>query len=327
MHPSRRHFISSGLGLGLGTLLPPQVLAQSFPSKTVRIVVGFPPGGGADYAARTISIAFAKALGQQVYIENKAGANGSIGATSVVRADPDGHTILVSTSGAIVLNPTLIKPSPYDPVQDLAAVGRMLTNTTTFVANPSVPGKNMRELIEWSRAQNKPLVIASSGNGSIPHMAIELLAASAKIQVVHVPYRGAGPALTDVMGGQVQCFVADMPVVLSQINAGRVRAMGVASDARSPVLPELQTLAEQGFPGTTADNWYGMFAPAKTPKDVVQKLNAALLAALGDATVQSQLKASGVLATPSTPDELARLVQAEVPRWKKLIDDKRITLE
>lgn len=325
MNMTRRHLGALTLGITGMTQIP--AFAQAYPNKSIRIVVGFPPGGGADFAARTISTAFAKALGQTVYIENKAGANGSIGGSTIAKGTADGYSVLVSTSGAIVLNPSLIKPAPYDSNRDLAPIGKILTNLSTFVANPAVKGQNMRELVEWSKKNKAPISIASSGVGSIPHMAIELLATVSGAKIVHVPYKGAGPAMTDTIGGQVDCFVGDVSVVLPQIKAGRIRAMGVASAARSPSLSDVPTLIEQGFPGTLADNWYGMFAPANTPAAIVEKLNDALRIALQDPEVLGTIRAAGGIATPSSPQELGQLVRTDILRWKKIIDEKTITLD
>ena len=300
------------------------VHAQDFPTRPIRMVIAFPPGGPTDFVGRLVAEKMKDLLGQPVIIENKAGANGAIGADFVAKAEPDGHTIFLTTVGAVAITPGMRNDLPYDSLRDFAPVSLVVRNTTVLVVKPDHPAKDAKALA--ASAQEKPNAIpfASTGVGSMPHLALELYQASAKVRFLHVPYRGAAPALTDLLGGQVQAMFADAPVLMPQITSGKVRPLGAAADRRNPKLPDVPTLTEQGFPDTYADNWYGMLAPAKTPPAVLAKLNKAVSDALYDPTVKQNLIDSGAIPAPTTQAEFGALLKEELARWTKIVREKGI---
>lgn len=298
--------------------------AQDFPTRPIRMVIAFPPGGPTDFVGRLVAEKMKDLLGQPVIIENKAGANGAIGADFVAKAEPDGHTIFLTTVGAVAITPGMRNDLPYDSLRDFAPVSLVVRNTTVLVVKPDHPAKDAKALA--ASAQEKPNTIpfASTGVGSMPHLALELFQASAKVKFLHVPYRGAAPALTDLLGGQVQAMFADAPVLMPQITAGKVRPLGAAADRRNPKLPEVPTLTEQGFPDTYADNWYGMLAPAKTPPAVLAKLNKAVADALNDPAVKEKLINSGAIPAPTSQAEFGKILKEELERWTKIVREKGI---
>lgn len=300
------------------------VHAQDFPTRPIRMVIAFPPGGPTDFVGRLVAEKMKDLLGQPVIIENKAGANGAIGADFVAKAEPDGHTIFLTTVGAVAITPGMRNDLPYDSLRDFAPVSLVVRNTTVLVVKPDHPAKDAKALA--ASAQEKPNAIpfASTGVGSMPHLALELYQASAKVRFLHVPYRGAAPALTDLLGGQVQAMFADAPVLMPQITSGKVRPLGAAADRRNPKLPDVPTLTEQGFPDTYADNWYGMLAPAKTPPAVLAKLNKAVSDALNDPSVKQKLIDSGAIPAPTTQAEFGALLKEELARWTKIVREKGI---
>lgn len=298
--------------------------AQDFPTRPIRMVIAFPPGGPTDFVGRLIAEKMKDLLGQPIIIENKAGANGAIGADFVAKAEPDGHTIFLTTVGAVAITPGMRNDLPYDTMRDFAPVSLVVRNTTVLVVKPDHPAKDAKMLA--ASAQEKPNTIpfASTGVGSMPHLALELYQASAKVKFLHVPYRGAAPALTDLLGGQVQALFADAPVLMPQITAGKVKPLAAAADRRNPKLPDVPTLAEQGFPDTVADNWYGMLAPAKTPPAVLAKLNKAVADTLNDPAVKEKLVNSGAIPAPTSQAEFGKILKDELDRWTKIVRDKGI---
>jgi len=300
------------------------VQAQDFPTRPIRMVIAFPPGGPTDFVGRLIAEKMKDLLGQPIIIENKAGANGAIGADFVAKAEPDGHTIFLTTVGAVAITPGMRNDLPYDTMRDFAPVSLVVRNTTVLVVKPDHPAKDAKVLA--ASAQEKPNTIpfASTGVGSMPHLALELYQASAKVKFLHVPYRGAAPALTDLLGGQVQALFADAPVLMPQITAGKVKPLAAAADRRNPKLPDVPTLAEQGFPDTVADNWYGMLAPAKTPPAVLAKLNKAVADTLNDPAVKDKLIASGAIPAPTSQAEFGKILKEELDRWTRIVRDKGI---
>jgi tripartite-type tricarboxylate transporter receptor subunit TctC len=298
--------------------------AQDFPTRPIRMVIAFPPGGPTDFVGRLVAEKMKDLLGQPVIIENKAGANGAIGADFVAKAEPDGHTIFLTTVGAVAITPGMRTDLPYDPVRDFAPVSLVVRNTTVLVVKPDHPAKDAKVLAAAAKEKPDTIPFASTGVGSMPHLALELYQASAKVKFLHVPYRGAAPALTDLLGGQVQAMFADAPVLMPQITSGKVKPLGAAADRRNPKLPDVPTLTEQGFPDTYADNWYGMLAPAKTPPAVLAKLNKAVADALNDPSVKQKLIDSGAIPAPTTQAEFGNLLKEELGRWTKIVRDKGI---
>ncbi|MEA2930224.1 MAG: hypothetical protein QOG38_2652 [Hyphomicrobiales bacterium] len=298
--------------------------AQDYPARTIRMVVAFPAGGPTDFVARLLADKLKTILGQSVIIENKPGANAAIGADYVAKSEPDGYTLFFTTSSAVAINPRLRADLPYDPVRDFAPVTRLVFTREVLVVAANAPVKTARELVELARARNGGLPMASTGVGSLPHLALELFQQSAGIKVVHVPYRGAAPAVTDIIGGQVMGGFLDLPVVMPQVIGGTLRVLGTGSAKRDEALPDVPTLDEQGYREVYADNWYALFAPARTPPAVIAKLNGAYAAALNDAEVARKLLAVGAIPAPSTPEELTELLKAELTRWGKIIRERGI---
>jgi tripartite-type tricarboxylate transporter receptor subunit TctC len=302
----------------------PYAAAQDYPNKTVRLVVAFPAGGPTDFVARVLADKLKSLLGQNVIVENKAGANAAIGAEYVAKSEPDGHTLFLSTSGAIVINPHMRANLPYDPVRDFAPVTLVVNTKEVLVVRTDTPMKSAPDLVALAKSRPDGIAMASTGVGSPPHLALELFKGSSGANVLHVPYRGAAPAVTDVVGGQVHAMFADLPVLMPQIRGGTLRPIGVGSKQRAAVLPDVPTLDEQGIKDVYADNWYALFAPAKTPAPVVAKINAAVTAALNDPELNKKLIDAGADPSPGTPAQLADFVKSELERWGKVIKEKNI---
>ena len=302
----------------------PAALAQGLPNKPIHILIAFPAGGPTDFVGRLVGDKVKDILGQTIIIENKPGANGAIGADYVAKAQPDGTTLFLTTVGAVAITPHMRKDLPYDTLRDFAPVTLVVRNTTILVVRSDSPIKTAKEFVAMAKAKNGDLPLASTGVGSTTHLAFELFASSAGFKYVHVPYRGAAPALTDLLGGQVQGFYADAPVLMPQIKAGKVTALGAASGARNPKLPDVPTLAEQGYPNTSSDNWYGLLAPAKTPPAVIAKLNDAFAKAINDPVVKQKLIDSGAVPVADSPEQFGKFLKEELERWGKLVRDKGI---
>ena len=301
-----------------------QEKTPELPSRPIRMVVAFPAGGPTDFVARLLADKLKPLIGRTVIVENRAGANGAIGAEYVARAEPDGTTLFLTTVGAVAVTPHLMAKLAYDPIRDFAPITLVVRNTTILVVKPDLPVASARELAALAGRAPGRIAIASTGNGSMPHLALELYQASAGVKFLHVPYRGAAAALSDVLGGQVQGLFADTLVVLSQIQAGQIRPLGAASADRNAALPQVPTLAEQGFPDTSADNWYGLLAPARTPAPIVAKLHDAVAAALAAPDMRDQLIRSGAVPAATSTAEFAQLLRDELERWGRVVREKNI---
>lgn len=295
--------------------------------RPVRLIVAFAPGGPVDFVARTLADAFGRALGRPVIVENKPGANGAIGAMETLRAEPDGSTIWITSVGAAAINPALYEKLPYDMQRDFAPVSLVVNNVEVFVTAATNPATDAADFVQRARAGKVPLPIASSGTGSIPHLALLQLQEATRLEWVHVPFNGMAPALTNLLGGQVAGVFADVPAVMSQIRAGKLKALGMASPARHPGLPEVRTFQEMGFPAVDTNNWYAFFVSARTPRPVIDALNAATRRALADPVVSGRLLQSGAEPRATSPEEMAALLRADTEKWAALIRSRNIRLE
>jgi tripartite-type tricarboxylate transporter receptor subunit TctC len=296
-------------------------VAQS--AAPVRIVIAFPPGGPVDFVARILAEGLAKELNAVVIVDNKPGGNGAVSAQAVIASKPDGNTLWLSSAGAAAINPSLYQSLSYK-MSDLAPVSLVVDNVEVLVTQPSNPARNAADLVAQSKQKSDPVPIASSGVGSMPHLAMELLAANTGANLMHVPYKGAAPAITDVMGGQVAGFFGDIPGLIGQVKAGKLKPLGIAAPKRSGALPDVPTLEEQGIMGVESNNWYALFVPAKTPGARVDELNAAVRKVLTSEPYRTRLAESGAEPKPSTPAELAALVTADTAKWGKIIKEKGI---
>jgi tripartite-type tricarboxylate transporter receptor subunit TctC len=313
-----RRLLRGALALCMLTTLAPAALAQpgKWPEKPVRLVVPFAPGGGTDIVARMIAARLSEEFGQQFVVDNRAGAGGTIGAEIVARATADGYTVaFVSTSYAT--NPALYK-LPYDPIKGIAPIGLLAAGALIVALHPSVKATNLKEFIELVRAKPGALNYGSTGTGGFTHLATELFVQLTRTEMQHVPYKGTGPAMADLLGGQIQLMFASSPASLPQIKAGKLRGIAVTSEKRVPAAPDLPAIAEL-VPGYDATLWYAMWAPAGTPKEIVSRLNAALGRILKLPDVIDRLRADGVEPAHGTPDEFAALLAREIARWARVV--------
>jgi len=297
--------------------------AQAYPTRPVRVVIAFPPGGPTDFVGRLVTDKMSAELGQRVYIENRPGAAGTVGADNVAKADPDGYSLFLTTSGAVTIAPH-IQSVPYDPLRDFAPIALVTKVTEVLVVTPKLGIKTVKELVALAKEKPGAVSFASTGIGSPPHLAQELLDVSAGVKFLHVPYRGAAPALTDLLGGQVQVLAADLPVLIAQIQAGTLVPIGAAADKRDALLPDVPTLAEQGYANTEASNWYALLAPAKTPPAVIAKLNKAVDDALNDPEVHDKLVKAGATPVGGTPEALGAFMKSEYEKWGKVVAERGI---
>jgi tripartite-type tricarboxylate transporter receptor subunit TctC len=311
----------------LSLLLPVSLAAaQDFPNKQIRLIVPFPAGGPNDIIARVIGQRMSELLKQPVLIDNRGGQGGAFGTDAVAKAKPDGYTIAISSAGALAISPSMEKVG-YDTLKDLQPVTLIATVPEMLVVATNVPAKNMDELIALAKAQPGKLNFASSGPGSLPHLAGELLKLTAKIDIVHVPYRGAAPAINDLLGQQVQMTFLDLPVILPQIRAGALRAIAIGSPERAATAMEVPTTAEAGMPDLRIENWYGMVAPAGTPQPIIAILNRAAIEATRDPSVREKLAVQGLTLIGDTPEHFRGFIDTETRKWAAVIKDAGIATE
>ena len=301
--------------------------AQVYPSKPLRVVVPFPAGGPTDIVARLLAPKLTELMGQQVIVENRAGANGLIGVDHVAKSAPDGYTMAMTTASPVAISPAVYPKMPFDTLRDLATVTLATTTPELFVVHPSVPARSVKELIALARARRGELNVASTGSGSLPHLALELLKVATRADVVHVPYNGAAPAVAALVGGQVHGMFADLPVLLPHVQSGKLRALAVASPKRAGLLPDLPTMTEQGLPGVEAVNWYGVVVPAATPREIVARLNEGLVKALADPSLREKLSARGAEPVGNAPDQFGAYLRADLARWAKLARTTNIKVD
>ena len=303
------------------------VHAQAWPAKPVRFISPFAPGGGADITSRVIAQKLAETLGQQVLVDNRGGAGGMIGVDLGAKAPPDGYTMVLGTIGPIAINPSLYAKMPYDPVKDLVPVTLAADALNVLVVHPTLPVKNVKELIALARARPGQLYFGSSGPGATDHLAGELFNMLTGTKMVHVPYKGGAPAMLDLMSGNIQLIFATVSTSIGQIKGGKIRALGMTGTKRFVLMPELPTIAQAGVPGFAVNNWYGVFVPAGTSKEIVARLNAEIVKVLNMPDAKQRLLESGIEATPSTPEQFAAYIQSETKKWAKVVKDANVKVE
>ncbi|MGO4197150.1 Bug family tripartite tricarboxylate transporter substrate binding protein [Rhizobium sp. YAF28] len=323
---TRRMSLALGLGL-LAAATGTAASAQSFPDRSITMIVPFAAGGSTDVVARIVAQKMSEDLGQQVIVQNVAGAGGNLGADNVARAAPDGYTILMGTVATHALNPLILKSTPYDAEKDFAPISLLVVVPNVLVVNPELPAKNVQELIALLKADPDKYSYASSGNGTPLHLSGELFKSMAGVNMQHIPYKGAGPALNDVIGNQVPIMFDNLPSSSSHIKAGTLRALAVTTAERASSFPDIPTIAESGIPGYETYTWNALFAPANTPADVITRLNASAKKALTDPAVAERMKEFSATIVGSTPEELGAHVKAELAKWKPVVDGAHIQME
>ena len=317
----RREFIkiTGGVAVTWPLAAHAQLPAIDYPTRPITLVVPYAPGGGNDVLARGVAEPMSKTLGQRIVIENHGGAGGSIGTRQVAAAAADGYTLGLGGTGTLAIDPTLYPNAGYDPRKDFAPVGLIATSPLIILVNPSVPAHNVQELITLAKSQPSKLSYASAGTGSGIHLGTVLFATAAGIELTHIPYRGTGPALTDLLGGHVALYFSSLPSALGLVKDGKLRALGVTGLKRSATFPDVPTVAEQGLPGFEAVLHYGIVAPARTPRPIIDKLNAALREALSDSSVFNRFAAEGAEPLATTPEEYAADIDREETKWSALV--------
>lgn len=319
-----RHFGRIALTVGLVLAVPAcAAQAQDYPTRPIRLVVGFTAGGTTDFMARLLANKLREPLGQIVVVENKTGANGSIGAEFVAKSEPDGYTLYFTTAGVAVVYPHL-RPAPYDTLRDFAPVSLVAFNSTMLVVNAAMPVKSAVELAALARENPGKITLAITALGSVSHLGLVLYQSAAGVKFQQVPYRGAAQAMTDLLGGTLNGLFGDVPTVIAHIKAGRIKPLAATSKRRSDIFPDIPTFVEQGFADTVADQWAGVLAPAKTPPEVIARLNAAIVAVMNEPEMRASLVQSGVTSSPSSPTEFSQYLKDEFIRWGRIIREKNI---
>ena len=310
------------LALPLAVLaLPGAARAETWPSHSLRLVVPYPAGGPTDVVARALAAKMGEGLGQTIVVDNKPGGAGNIGSEIVAKAPPDGYTLVMGNNATHATNQTLIPATTFDAARDFAAIGLTTTVTHVLVVNPEVPARTIQEFVAWARAQGDKVSYASTGNGSASNLAMELFKTALDLKAVHVPYRGSAPAVQDLLAGQVSCSFQTLPSVLGQIRAGKLRALAVSSLKRNANLPDVPTVDETMIKGFNADAWFGLFAPAGTPPEIIARLNAELQKALADPATAETIVKAGFDITPSSAADLTAFVKTEIVKWAKVVKD------
>ena len=305
--------------LSILLLVPALALGQGYPSKPVRLIVGFPAGGPADIFGRALAQGMASELGQPVVVENISGVGGVLGVDRAAKAAPDGYTLCINSASPLVIAPYSLSKIPYDVKKDFAFITLVVRVPEVVAVHPSLPVTTLSELIAHAKANPGKVNFGSAGSGSITHLAGELLKAEAKVDLVHVPYKGAAPAVNDLLGGQVQMGIFDVPVLLGHIRSGKLKALAITSASRAPSLPDVPTTAELSYPNVNSDNWYGLVMAAATPADIQRRVHSAAVAALKSKAVEEQFSKVGGIAAPGTPQEYAAFIAAEQAKWSRIV--------
>lgn len=301
--------------------------AQNWPQSQVTVIVPWPPGGPSDIAARPVAKRLGEALGQSFVIDNRAGAGGNIGSAAAAKAAPDGHTLLITSSAPIVINPSLYKKMPFDPAKDLAPITNLLRVPLVLVTHPSLPANNLEELVAHIKSKKGEFSYASSGPGTPQHLTAELFKSTLNLDMTHVPYKGSAPAIGDLLGGHVPMMFDSMIAIMPHIRAGKVKVIAVTADRRSDLIPTVPTFAESGHPTLVSYAWYGMFAPAGTPKAIIDKINAATQDAMKQPEFQKVLADTGSEYVGTSAEDFARFVEAEAKKWSKVVKESGATVD
>jgi tripartite-type tricarboxylate transporter receptor subunit TctC len=300
-------------------LFPALALAQAYPGKPVRLIVGFPAGGPADIFGRALAQGMAAELGQPVVVENISGVGGVLGVDRAAKAAPDGYTLCINSASPLVIAPYSLSKIPYDVKKDFAYITLVVRVPEVLAVHPSMPVNSLAELISYAKANPGKVNFGSAGSGSITHLAGELLKAEAKIDLVHVPYKGAAPAVNDLLGGQVQMGIFDVPILLGHLRSGKLKALALTSGKRAPSLPDVATTVELNYPNVNSDNWYGLVAAAATPPEVQRRIHAAAVGALKSKAVEEQFAKVGGIASPGTPQDYTAFIAAEQAKWSRIV--------
>jgi len=328
MHPANHASIPRRAVLGLALVLAGgTALAQGYPTRPIRLVVPFPPGGGTDIIAREVANKVATSEGWTIVIDNKPGSGGNIGVDAAVKASPDGYTLVLGQTSNLAINPSLYAKLPYDPVKDLAPVGLVASAPLVVVVSGTSPYKTLADVVAAAKAKPTALNYASSGNGTVAHLATEQFQKAAGVQFTHVPYKGASQGLTDLVGGQIQMYVSSVPTLIAQIKSGQLRALAVTSLQRNRDLPDVPTMAESGYKDFEAVTWFGVAGPAAMPKDAITRLNAAFNKALATPDVQKKLAAQGAEVMSGPPEKFASLIRTDGVRWGAIVKASGIKLD
>lgn len=317
-----KNTIKALLHFTVATTLSLAAISAYAQTKSIRMIVAFPPGGPVDFVARSISETLGKELGQTVIVENKPGANGIIAAEYVIKSPPDGSVLWFTSAGAVAINPGLYPKLPYKPITDLSPISLVARNDELLVVNPNNPATGPKDFVE--NAMKQRTTMASSGTGSVPHLASALLGDATKAQLVDVHYKGAAPAITDVMAGHVDAFFGDVPGLINNIRAGKLKPIAMAADQRHPLLPEIKTFKEIGINGVDSDNWYALFTAKDVPAAEVARINQAVVRTLNNEDVKKRLVNSGTLPASSTPEQLGQLLKKDSDKWARVIREKNI---
>ena len=312
------------LGAVVMVVVAGSAVAQSWPNRSVRLISPFAPGGGADITSRALAQKLTVALGQQVIVDNRGGAGGMLGVDLAAKSPPDGYTFVLGTIGPIAINPSLLSKMPYDPLKDLAPVSQAAVAVNVLVVHPSLPAKSVKELVAIAKARPTDLNYGSSGSGAADHLAGELFNAMVKVKMTHIPYKGGAPAMLDLVSGNVQLVFSTLSTATAAIDGGKVRPLAVAGSKRFEGMPDLPTMSEAGLKGFEVNNWYGLFAPAGTAKDVIARANAETVKALAAPDVKKRLMDAGIIATSSSPEGFSTYIRAETAKWGKVIKDANI---
>lgn len=310
--------IRCGAALAL-VLFAGAAVAQSWPARPVRLISPFAPGGGADITSRAVAQKLSASLGQQVIVDNRGGAGGMLGVDMAAKSPSDGYTLVMGTIGPIAINPSLLSKMPYDPIRDLAPISQAAVAVNVLVVHPSLPAKSVKEFIALAKSRPNDLNYGSSGSGAADHLAGELFNAMVGVKMTHIAYKGGAPAMLDLVGGNVQLVFSTLSTATAAIEGNRVRALAVAGSQRFPGMPDLPTMSEAGLKGFEVNNWYGLFAPAGTPKDIIARVSADAAKALAMADVKKRLMDSGIIAVSSSPETFAAYIRAETDKWGKVI--------